>query len=87
VRVQPPHFEMAGERRADRGRPVTYTEYDDDDFESPGKAYRKILIDSEEEDAEQKPKKGGLLQFAKEGLNNAREDLQAGAKKHKRAVK
>jgi len=89
VEVQLPHCKMAGERRVNRGRsrPITYTEYDDDEFESPVKAPRKMLIDSEEEEAEQEPKKGGLLQFTKEGINNAREDLQAGAKQLKRAVK
>ncbi|KAH7617240.1 putative Chromodomain-helicase-DNA-binding protein 7 [Nannochloris sp. 'desiccata'] len=78
---------MAGERRANRGRPITYTEYDDDDFESPVKDPKKVVVDREEEESEQRPKNGGLLQFTKEGINNAREDLEAGAKKPSRAVK
>jgi hypothetical protein len=78
---------MAGGRSI-RESKVNYAEYDDDDFESPvKKAPKKILIDSEEKEPEQKPKKGSILGFAEKGINIARQDLEASAKKPKRATK
>jgi hypothetical protein len=71
-----------------RSKVTSYAEFDDEDFDSPvKKAPKNMLIDSEEEEAEEKPKKGSLMAFAKEGINNARKDLEAGAKKPMHAVK
>ena len=81
---------MGGDRAIRERNKVTYAEYDDDDFDSPVKKVpKKTVIDSEEEEVEEKPTKGGLLAYAKKGINNAREDLEAsaGAKKPKRAPK
>ena len=73
--------------RANRSK-IDYAEYDDSDFDdgSPAKkAVTKRVIDSEDEEVQEKPKKTGILAFAKEGVNNAREDLEKPATKKSKA--
>lgn len=66
------------DRRLHRERAkVVYAEYDDEDYDSPDKKpTKKRVIDSEDEEPQQKPRKAGILAYAHEGVNNAKKDLE-----------
>ena len=68
---------------------VVYAEYDDEDYDSPvKKVTKKRVIDSDDEEPQEKPRKAGILAYAHEGLNNAKNDLEtAAANKPKRSQK